>query len=176
MIGKIECHLDIEVAEPAEVVEPEAAAEADAPAEIHAVAEEAKSADPEPKAAPEPRAAPEYDDGQPVAREVSLEHGLTLDAAARAISAAPGGDAAVLEVDARDLSSFCGFEDPGHSEMVDAQLARAFHIQVHICGEEDNILPLVNWDPKVLPLNCTIGYETPKRLALRKCDRKQCKC
>jgi hypothetical protein len=124
----------------------------------------------------EPRAAPEYDDGQPEAVEIPVARWLSMDAAAEAVAKAPGGDARVLEVDPRDLSAFCGFLKPSQSEEVDSRLERAFSIGVHICGEEDNILPLVNWDPKVLPLNCTIGYEAPRRIALRKCERAQCKC
>jgi hypothetical protein len=124
----------------------------------------------------EPRAAPEYDDGQPKAREVPIRAGLSLEAAAAAVASAPGGDARVLEVDPRDLRAFCGFDAAATSGAVDAKLERAFRIQVHICGEEDNILPLVNWDPKVLPLNCTIGYDWPAPIAQRKCEKAQCRC
>jgi hypothetical protein len=125
---------------------------------------------------PEPRAAPEYDDGQPEAIDLPLAHGLTMEDAAKAVAAARGGDARVLEVDARDLSTFCGFGADASSEMVDARMERAFRIGVHICGEEDNILPLVNWDPKVLPLNCTVGYDPPPRIAKRTCEKSHCSC
>jgi hypothetical protein len=130
----------------------------------------------EPAGPPEPRAAPEYDDGQPEAVEVALSYGMTLDEAAAAVAASAAGAARVLEVDPRDLRSFCGFSVQQRNEDVDTRLRRAFSIGVHICGEEDNILPLVNWDPKILPLNCTIGYDAPTRIAERKCEKAACKC
>lgn len=123
---------------------------------------------------PNPRAAPEYDDGQPLAAEIALAHGLTFDAVAAAVAAAPAGAARVLEVDPRDFPSFCGFDSPAKSESVDVRLGRAFSIEVKICGQEDNIIPLV-WDPVAMPLNCTTGYKGGPPIATRKAEKAFCK-
>jgi|APGre2960657444_1045066.scaffolds.fasta_scaffold03195_3 hypothetical protein len=113
------------------------------------------------------RAAPEYDDGQPPSTEVAIAEGLTLDGAAVLLRAAPGGTSRVLEVDAHDLQSFCGFAQQQRTEEVDSRLFAAFAIGVNVCGEEDNILPERDWDPVAMPLNCTKGYNPPRSISER---------
>lgn len=105
-----------------------------------------------------PPRAPGYDDGQPASAELLVEDGLTLEGAAAAVGAHPAGAARVLEVALRDLGAFCGFADPARGSAVDARLRAAFSLEFNVCGEEDNVLPLVNWDPVAMPLNCTRGY------------------
>ena len=78
-------------------------------------------------------------------------------------------------MDARDLSSFCGFSASAEGAAFDARIARAFRNGVAICAEEDNILPPQNWDPVKLPLNCTYAYNPPEELARQRCSRPQCK-
>jgi len=44
----------------------------------------------------------------------------------------------VLEIDPRDLSAFCGFEDAEAMRELDARLTQAVTMHVKLCGEEDN--------------------------------------
>ena len=81
----------------------------------------------------------------------------------------------MLEVDPVDLQAFCGFSDETRTAQVDARLAAAFSINVNVCGEEDNILPLQDWDPVKLPLNCTVGYDQPVGTRVRTKEKAVCK-
>lgn len=120
--------------------------------------------------------APEYDDGSQRAPSLPIEGGTSLEAAAAAISAHALGKSRVLEIEARDLSALCGFEDLKRSQTFDNAIAVAFTNHVAICGEEDNILPTANWDPVKLPLNCTQGYRPPEGLRGTVCKRSHCNC
>ena len=44
----------------------------------------------------------------------------------------------MLEIDPRDLSAFCGFEDAEEMRELDARLTQAVTMHVKLCGEEDN--------------------------------------
>lgn len=120
--------------------------------------------------------APEYDDGSQRAPALPIEGGTSLEKAAEAIRAHGLGSARVLEVEARDLSALCGFEDLKRSQTFDNAIAVAFTNHVAICGEEDNILPVANWDPVKLPLNCTQGYRPPEGMRASACKRTHCNC
>lgn len=121
-------------------------------------------------------AAPEYDDGSQRAPSLPIEGGVSLEKAAAAIKAHALGASRVLEIQARDLSALCGFEDLARSQKFDHSVAVAFQNHVAICGEEDNILPVANWDPVKLPLNCTQGYGPPEALRSTVCKRTHCDC
>ena len=77
-------------------------------------------------------AAPEYDDGSPPAVRLKVAAGLGFDAAAKAIAAQRGARARVLEVEARDLPAFCGFEDAKAGARFDQSIARAFQNSVRL--------------------------------------------
>lgn len=121
-------------------------------------------------------AAPEYDDGSAPSVRIKLPAGLSFEKAAVAISKDPGAKARVLEVEARDLPSFCGFEDDAAASKFDMKIARAFQNHVALCAEEDNILPKENWDPVKLPLNCTTGYGPPENIRTTRCKKSHCNC
>ena len=107
---------------------------------------------------------------------VRVAPGSRLDDVAAALQAqSPGGQPRVLEVDPVDLQAFCGFSDETRTAQVDARLAAAFSINVNVCGEEDNILPLQDWDPVKLPLNCTVGYDQPVGTRVRTKEKAVCK-
>lgn len=118
-----------------------------------------------PHGAPPPRP----DDGQPSPSDIRLPVGLTLEAARDALAAAAAASASppprVLEIDARDLASLCGFADARRRDALEISLTGAFAISVSVCGEEDNVLPTQNWDPQAMPLNCTVGYRHPTPMA-----------
>jgi len=106
---------------------------------------------------------------------VRVAHGMHLDEVAAALRQSHAGQARVLEVDPLDLTAFCGFSDETLTMGVDARLTAAFSIGINICGEEDNILPLTDWDPVKMPLNCTKGYDPPVSMWQRAKEKLVCK-
>jgi len=94
--------------------------------------------------------------------EAMLPAHIPYEAARDALVGTRAAHVPLLEVNAADLDRFCGFADQVLNRRWDDMMRNALGVHLGFCASEDNFKLPQNWDPEVLPLNCTIvEYEVP---------------